>query len=584
MDNAEGNSTGTHPSISDATKPVKGVEINKSEKPSPKNPLGQVVPPEQEIAERLDLKRLDPKRRSDPKVLAWAKKNGRNVTNGMVTPDAVRAYDEAMTEATAKRARRWFPDMKIVAHKFGETIKRGVHVLEMSVPQAEYDRWNKVLDEYEKGAMKPNSHATVLENTPTVLKRLGAPDLPVNLSKDVIDKITGIVKTRMGEEHKVPVSELRNLQIELDNPIAVFDSRSRRDAIVVLTRIIDKQNNERAVVALHLDKVRGAINVNDIASMYGKDKHSIENWTAWGLLRYVNKQARKTSAKWFQLPSDSELRARSILTEKDFSGEELGRIVPDRSAKVNGGTEKTYLRDTSGGVLGWFDPKSKEVHLLPGADPQTVAHEIMWHGTRQYMTDLAAKGDAKAQKFLDMMHDVEQNTPQAIKDLVNRIYARGGKAISRDTLLNEYGAWFTMGKGGEALEKALQKAENRNWFARGLHTAKEMVKDFLTAHGRNRVDLSAIDGMTRDEFVDFLAKEFSSGKTLGYIKGKQPPTLSTKETALQRYKRRVYDQNAAVRDCAAAGMWANHEDMGDPSEWVRARRASRRFARYSTRT
>ena len=292
--------------------------------------------PEQEITERLDLKRLDPKRRSDPKVLSWARKNGRNITNGMVTPDAVRAYDETMTENTGRLAKRWFPDTKIVAHKFGEKIKRGVHVID--------------------------------------------------------------------------------------------------------------------------------------------------------------------------------------------------------------------LRDTAGNTIGWFDPKSKEFHLLPGADPKTVAHEIMWHGTRDYISQLAAKGDARAQKWLDMMHDVERNAPQQIKDIVNRLYARAGQPVSADTLMNEYGAWFTMGKGGAALEKALQKAENRNWFAKAFYTVKEMFKDFLTAHGKNRVDLAAIDGMTRDEFVDFLSKEFAGGKTLGHIKGPQQPMISTKETFLGKYKRRVYDQNAAVRD------------------------------------
>ncbi|MBQ5530485.1 MAG: type II toxin-antitoxin system prevent-host-death family antitoxin [Kiritimatiellae bacterium] len=34
----------------------------------------------------------------------------------------------------------------------------------------------------------------------------------------------------------------------------------------------------------------------------------------------------------------------------------------------------------------------------------------------------------------------------------------------------------------------------------------------------------------------------------------------------------------SAHDCAAAGMWAGREDMGDPTEWVRSRRASRRFA------
>lgn len=63
------------------------------------------------------------------------------------------------------------------------------------------------------------------------------------------------------------------------------------------------------------------------------------------------------------------------------------------------------------------------------------------------------------QKALDMMHDVEKNAPQQIKDIVKRLYARGGSRVDADTLMNEYGAWLTMEKGGAALEKALPKAE-----------------------------------------------------------------------------------------------------------------------------
>ncbi len=533
------------------------MKINKSEKPSPKNPLGQVLPPEQEIAERLDLKRLDPKRRSDPKVLAWAKKNGRNVTNGMATPDAVRAYDEAMTEATAKKARRWFPDMKIVAHKFGETIKRGVHVIEQ-----------KIADTWENGRSVSSVSEAVeavksagIVNKPLENKALGIKDAIVtgrNLDKMKSEKATK--KSVSPRLHALAVANVDRLFETAFDEVTHPDTHGRKEVSQTHrlgSLLKDPQTGKYEPVMLTvLEYVRDGNRIYSIEAVdVGKYK------VPTGQLATVAK---------------SERYAPIVRTLIDR--------ITQRAAEVNGGAEKNYLRDTSGGVLGWFDPKAKEVHLLPGADPKTVAHEIMWHGTRDYITQLAAKGDARAQKFLDMMHDVEQNAPQAIKDLVNRIYARGGKAISRDTLLNEYGAWFTMGKGGEALEKALQKAENRNWFAKAVYTVKEMVKEFLTAHGRNRVDLAAIDGMTRDEFVDFLAKEFSGGKTLGSIKGKQPPTLSTKETALQRYKRRVYDQNAAVRDCAAAGMWANHEDMGDPSEWVRARRASRRFARYSTRT
>ncbi len=34
----------------------------------------------------------------------------------------------------------------------------------------------------------------------------------------------------------------------------------------------------------------------------------------------------------------------------------------------------------------------------------------------------------------------------------------------------------------------------------------------------------------------------------------------------------------SARDCAAAGMWADREDLASPTEYVRSLRARRRFA------
>ena len=34
----------------------------------------------------------------------------------------------------------------------------------------------------------------------------------------------------------------------------------------------------------------------------------------------------------------------------------------------------------------------------------------------------------------------------------------------------------------------------------------------------------------------------------------------------------------SARDCAAAGMWADHEDLASPTDYVRSLRARRRFA------
>ena len=215
--------------------------------------------------------------------------------------------------------------------------------------------------------------------------------------------------------------------------------------------------------------------------------------------------------------------------------------------QIEHGQEVIDLRDTSGNTLGWFNPSNKEVHLLPGANAETVAHEIMWHGTRDWATTEAAKGNEAAKKLLKTMKDVEQNVPDALKNKVTRLYRANGVS-SADVLFNEWGAWFTMGKGGKELESAMETAEGRKWYAKALSTVKDAYKDFLTAHGGNRADLAEIDGMTRDEFVDWLSKNFAGGKTLGEIGTPKDTSLSTEETLTQKARRIAYDSVAPVRD------------------------------------
>ena len=80
---------------------------------------------------RVDMRRLDPARRTDAKVVAWAKKHGRTVSDGRVTPDAVREYDAQMAQGAAKAVRRWFPDMSVTYHDYGENVTRGRHAIDL---------------------------------------------------------------------------------------------------------------------------------------------------------------------------------------------------------------------------------------------------------------------------------------------------------------------------------------------------------------------------------------------------------------------------------------------------------------------
>lgn len=432
--------------------------------------------------------------------------------------------DAAVGSAPSPQGDGWNPAERAEAERAAAALRRilgGVSVTfsdkpysgnsdtRKSIRQDEFDRWNKIINDYERGALKPNEHLTVLEHTPPVLLRLGANDLPININKDTIDKIGGLVATHHGEFHKIPPSELRNLQIELDNPIAVFYSKSRNDSLVVLTRIIDRENNERAVVALHLDKIQGAIQVNDIASVYGKGKQSIENWTAWGLLGYVNKSARKASAKWFQLPPDSALRAHSVLTEKDFSGEELGTIVPNSSAERNGGSEDSLIRSDTGKVVGEYDRSTGKITLYPGAKVADVVHEFS-HGFWQFAEEEAAAG---RRSLLDKMHEIAVSAPKSVKDAVSADYPDASDSV----YLEECFTHEMARRSDTAFAKAIDSDEGKPWYRKAWGAIKSIWNGYASKHGADKADIDKVASLPPAEAADFILGEMARGKKFGTV-------------------------------------------------------------------
>ena len=274
---------------------------------------------------------------------------------------------------TGKEARNYFdksfpgkvPDYEWTTPEWDKKMGRGEEAESpvgslreaASVPFGELERWGRTLDNYEAGRLSLNRPVTVLNRTPEIIRRVieevggkqFANDRPITMRVENLDKITGMdIYTRSGK-HNIPVSELRKLQLELDNPVAIFVSDTRPDtSLVILTELVDKaEGDAKAIVALqyayHPNGNWMSLNplrTNLLSSAYGgKSAGTIKKWAVRAkgkdfLLKYVNtgKAGSWEEATRLQLPfahgALASIAGQSdVLTEKDFSMDDKGKVL-----------------------------------------------------------------------------------------------------------------------------------------------------------------------------------------------------------------------------------------------------------------
>ena len=433
--------------------------------------------------------------------------------------------DAAVGSAPSPQGEGWNPAERAEAERAAAALRRilgGVTVTfsdkpysgnsdtRKSIRQEEFDRWNNIIDQYEKGEVKATQSLLLLPSTPIVLQKVGVPNLPITVMGGIIDKMTGVIPTKDGKLHGIPPSELRNLQIELDNPIAVFDSATRNDSKVILTRLIDDRNKERAVVSIVMDReASGKNRINAISSAYGKAKGSFDFWLADNLLRYVNKEARSKSARWLQLPGDSKLRALRVLTEKDFSGEELGAIVPNSSAERNGGSEDSLIRSDTGKVVGEYDRSIGKITLYPGANTADVVHEFS-HGLWQFAEEEAAAG---RRSLLDKMHEIAVSAPKSVKDAVAADYPEASDSV----YLEECFTHEMARRSDTAFAKAIDSNEGKPWYRKAWGAIKSIWNGYASKHRADKADIDKAASLPPAEAADFILGEMARGRNFGTV-------------------------------------------------------------------
>jgi hypothetical protein len=162
------------------------------------------------------------------------------------------------------------------------------------------ERFNNELEAQINGNL-PKGHIYQLGRPGDILRNAGIPDLPIEVNADVL-----ALKASQNYGHPFELSEIKDLPNAIQDPIMVFDSKTRNGSKVILTELQSKSVN--FVVAMemnHKGKYNKNTEINSIRSVYPKNRllEVISNWCDIGLLRYVNKE--KASALTTQLQSNS---------------------------------------------------------------------------------------------------------------------------------------------------------------------------------------------------------------------------------------------------------------------------------------
>ncbi|ELS0519811.1 hypothetical protein R4Z99_004527 [Escherichia coli] len=167
------------------------------------------------------------------------------------------------------------------------------------VPEGEGERYRddlaRMMKSLRSGAMTAN-----IGRTPPVLRHLGAPDLPLVISRDTVRKATNGVK------HVVPMDVIERLPELMHNPDAIYRSATERNAVVMLLDAVDK-NGDPVVSAVHMKATDKRLEINKVASVYGTENgKKLKSMEMAGLTLYRKEKLSRDNPQYsgLQLPKE----------------------------------------------------------------------------------------------------------------------------------------------------------------------------------------------------------------------------------------------------------------------------------------
>lgn len=364
--------------------------------------------------------------------------------------------------------------------------------------------------------------------TPDVLKMLGLPDSKIRITGAVIQKVMGehlgIDKGDHSHIHNLTPETLKQLPKQMNNPVAVFKSSTRKDSYVVLTELNETDSktgkNKPVVSALHINLGKGNVEVIDVRSVYGRFDSQLTKAFRDDLL-YLNKTKGQQFLKThplqlhWDLTSDANLSMRDIKTESDLSQYQSAKN--NQIPQINPEIQRTQeiLRKTFGkaaehievatfanppkdvrhlitsDVEGWFNPKTGKVTLIADSinATKTMSKEerlqfVAWHEMAHRGINVGYKGS-----YDSLMQDVGKN--KAISQIADAIQAQRKntddlaatnrsvaieEAIAEMMAAHETSKWDELeSRYGVEIKKG-QRQSTKSWLA----MTAQKIKDFLS--------------------------------------------------------------------------------------------------------
>lgn len=439
-------------------------------------------------------------------------------------------FDQAQTQGNLSQA-SIFGDMAFDKLGSLQQAKNVDEDIRLSLNESANSDFAKAVDDVVSGNVAQGRIS--MGTTPDVLKMLGIPDSKIRITGAVIQKVMGeylgIDKGDHSHIHNLTPETLKLLPKQMNNPVAVFKSSTRKDSYVVLTELNETDSktgkNKPVVSALHINFGKGNVEVIDVRSVYGRFDSQLTKAFRDDLL-YLNKTKGQQFLKThplqlhWDLTSDANLSVRDIKTEADLSqyqsaknnqesstNQEIQRaqaIINKTFGKAAQNIEVTTFANPpkdvknliTSDVEGWFNPKTGKITIVADSikPTKTMTKDerlqfVVWHEMAHRGINVGYKGtydnlmaEVGKNKAVSQIADAIQNQRKGTDDLAatSRTVAIE-EAIAEIMAANETGKWNELEtRYGVEIKKG-QRQSAKSWLAMTAQRIKEFLSKIFGA-------------------------------------------------------------------------------------------------------